>query len=104
MRRQSVKGKIVFVNPASRIAAAYIGSGKCIVFEYQSANHFKKGEVLNNLRNSYGHVICDRVSIGKKAMVNVLSTVMDQHTAKLVVAPWQDVSHEEFSMAEYAFA
>lgn len=99
-----MKGQIVFVNPASRIAAAYIGNGNCVVFEYQSVNHFKKGEVLNNLRDSYGHTICERVSIGKKATVNVLSSVMNRETAKLVVSPWQDVAQNDFPMQEYAYA
>ncbi len=101
---KSIKGKVLFVNPASRIAAAYIGGGQCIVFEYQSSDHFKVGEVLDRLRSSYGHNICDRVTLGCRATVNVLSSAMDRRKAELVVSPWRDTVQEEYSMAEYAYA
>lgn len=101
---KSIKGKVVFVNPASRIAAAYIGGGQCVVFEYQSSDHFKVGEILDRLRDTYGHNICDRLSVGRKATVNVLSSAMDRRKAELVVAPWRDDVQDEYEMGELAFA
>lgn len=99
-----MKGKVLFVNPASRLAAAYIGVGRCVVFEYKSTNHFKVGEMLDNLRDSYGHAICERMDLGKRASVQVLSAVMTRGTAELIVAPWRDSHRSEFPMEEYAYA
>ncbi len=100
---KSIKGKIIFVNPASRIAAAYIGNGNCLVFEYQCRNHFKEGEMIDRLRDSYGPVICHRLSSGNMTTINVLSSVMDRQRAHLIVAPWQDRGQEEYPVSEYAF-
>ncbi len=99
-----MKGKVLFVNPASRIAAAYIGSGRCVVFEYQSTVHFKVGEMVDNLRSSYGHAICERLDLGSRSTINVLSSVMTRDTAELIVAPWRDTHQSEFPMEEYAYA
>lgn len=99
-----MKGKVLFVNPASRLAAAYIGVGRCVVFEYQSAHHFKVGEMLDNLRDSYGHAICDRLDIANRATINVLSSAMTRDKAELIVAPWRDTNKNEFPMEEYAYA
>ncbi len=90
-----MNGKIVFVNPASRLAAAYTGKQQYVVFEYQGIDHFKEGEELTGIRDNFGHGICRRTAGGKKVAINVLSSAMSYAKAKLVVAPWQDVNVEE---------
>lgn len=85
-----MKGKVVFVNPASRLAAAHIGNGQCVVFEYKSMDHFKVGEMVDRLRDSYGHTICVRLAGDVKATINVLSQPIDRCRAELVVAPWRE--------------
>ncbi|MFL0809308.1 MAG: hypothetical protein K6L76_02720 [Agarilytica sp.] len=103
-----MKGKIVFVNPASRLAAAHIGAGQCIVFEYTSMDHFKEGEMVDRLRDDYGHAICERMNRGVKATINVLSPPIDRCRAELVVAPWREtITVDDFyplEAEEYSFA
>lgn len=93
-------GKVVIVNPSSRLAAAYVGGEQYVVFEYHGLDHFRIGEELDNLRENYGITICKRAGSIKKTAINVLSSKLSFNQAKLVVAPWQDTGvsryhHEE---------
>lgn len=85
-----MKGKIVFVNKASRIAAAHIGGQKYIVFEYSKNDRFESGDELINFSDKFGLQACRKVSAEKKTKINVLSSAMSYAKAKLVVAPWQE--------------
>lgn len=84
-------GKVVIVNPSSRLAAAHVGEDHYVVFEYHGRDHFRIGEELDNLRENYGITICKRAGSAKKTAINVLSSKLTFHQAKLVVAPWQDM-------------
>jgi len=92
-----MKCKIVFVNPASRLAAAHVGNQQYVVFEYLGIDHFKEGEELEAMNPKFGHCICKRPASGTKITINVLSSSMSYAKAKLVVAPWQDTNAEETS-------
>lgn len=81
--------KVIFANPASRLAAAQVAENDYLVFEYMGNEHLREGELLENLNERPGHVICRRSS-GRKITINILSPSMSYARAKLVVAPWQD--------------
>lgn len=93
-------GKVVIVNPTSRLAAAHVGGEHYVVFEYHGLDHFRIGEELDNLRENYGIVICKREGSLKKTAINVLSSKLSFKQAKLVVAPWQDVGVRRYEHEE----
>lgn len=83
-----MRGKVIFVNQASRLAAVHVGTQKYIVFEYQGNEHFRKDDELNRLRDEYGEAECVSTRTGKKVKIKILSSAMSYEKAKLVVAPW----------------
>ncbi len=85
-----MKGKIVFNNQSSRIAAAHIGKQRYIVFEYGPNERFDIDDELLEVVDSFGTNVCKRVATNKNVRINVLSSAMSYTKAKLVVAPWQD--------------
>jgi len=95
-----MKGKITFINSASRLAAAYIGQEQYLVFEYNNSEAFEEGEELENLSEGFAKISCQRMATGAEAAVTVLSSAMSQAKAKLVVAPWQKLDHQNEQMQQ----
>ncbi|WP_086932261.1 hypothetical protein [Agarilytica rhodophyticola] len=94
-----MKGKIVFVNMSSRLAAAFVGQDQYIVFEFPTNCELKENDELENLADTFGFASCYRLSDNKNIKLNILSSAMSFAKAKLVVSPWQESYTDDVSVA-----
>ncbi len=87
--KKLVKGKVVYVNTNTHLAAVDIGDEKMIVMEFDGQTQIKAGDRIGNICEGYGAATCT-LGKGQKAVdVRVLSSGMSPAKAKMVVAPWQ---------------
>lgn len=81
----NIEGIVTYINNETQLAAADIGWGKAVVFEFPADAPLDIGDQLEYLSNCYGRCCC--INAAKKMEMNILQLAdsLPLHTAKFIV-------------------